>query len=195
MNQKDVIEVEYEARLMIDEAIYQSFLKKYRNSNCVELVNVNTYFDTIDKSLTNNHMVLRVREIDGNKRELTLKIKGQNGDEELTHQLTSNEYHNLMENNVLPNCTAKDKLLELDTNLDEIKIVATLKTERLEVHYRNHIFVIDKNYYRNKIDFNVEVESTGKNQAISLLNDHMKKYGLSYKKGYISKSRRAILDL
>lgn len=195
MSQKDVIEVEYEARLMVDEKTYLSLLEKYRKEEHVELVNVNTYFDSEDKYLTNHHMVLRVREIDESKNELTLKIKGENGDEELNHILTISEYKGMLEKNILPECSAKEKLLELKIDLTKLKKITTLKTERLEVHYSDHIFVIDKNYFRNKVDFNVEVESTSKNSAISYLNDHVKEYGLSYKKGYISKSRRAILDL
>ena len=71
----------------------------------------------------------------------------------------------------------------------------TLKTKRLEVNFEDYLLVIDKNFYNNKIDFNIEVESTSRELAQKYLIETISKYGITYKKDYVSKSRRAILKL
>ena len=64
-----------------------------------------------------------------------------------------------------------------------------------EIIEKDYVLVIDKNYFRDRVDFNVEVESTSKEKAISCLNTYFSPFGVEYKKGYISKSRRAIFSL
>ena len=197
MSQKEFENYEYEARAMISESIYKSLTEKFFFSdiNKKALVNINTYFDNDSLFLSNNHMVLRIREVNENERELTLKIKGEKGDIEINHSLTSYEYKNMMEKSIVPASNVKNKLVELGLSLSEVKMIVTLKTERLEVHYPKYTFVIDKNYFRDKVDYNVEVESSSKRRAIHHLNKEMKDFKIKYKKGYISKSRRAIFDL
>ena len=196
MNQKEFENYEYEARAMISESIYKSLTEKFffLDINKKAIVNINTYFDSKELFLSNNHMVLRIREIDDNEKELTLKIKGEKGDIEINHPLTSNEYKDMMDKSIIPPSNVKNKLVEFGLSLSDIKMIVSLKTERLEVYYPKYTFVIDKNYFRNKIDYNVEVESNSKRRAIHYLNKEMKEFNIKYKKGYISKSRRAIVD-
>ena len=79
MNNKNKISMEYEARVFINEQKYELIKRQYLNLGdiCRVFVNKNTYFDTADLYLTNHHIVLRIREIDDSKKELTLKIKGE----------------------------------------------------------------------------------------------------------------------
>ena len=80
-------------------------------------------------------------------------------------------------------------------DLDRIKLIASLKTERKEIQFPEYLFVIDKNYYNDKVDFNLEVESTSKKLAKEYLNQIISKFNIENKKDYISKSRRAIYNL
>ena len=197
MHKNDFINMEYEARSMINESQYEQILSDFKKKNNKKRfsVNSNTYFDYEDLYLTNHHMVLRTRSISENQFELTLKVKGENGDKEINHLLTFNEYKDIRENVSFPNSLVKDELIKLGIDLSKLKLIADLNTERLEIFYKNHIVVIDKNYFRNRMDYNVEVESISKKSAIFELNRHFSKYEVTYKKGYISKSRRAIFDL
>ena len=197
MNKNDYINMEYEARLMINEKEYSEILDYYSKSYKEKryLSNFNTYFDSEDLYLTSNYMVLRTRQIDQNKYELTLKIKGRKGDIELNHILDNNQYQEMREKVHIPDSEILDKLNELNIDINKLKLIADLRTDRVEIQYKKFLLVIDKNYYRNRIDYNVEVESYSKNAAIKYLNEKMKRFGLQYKKGYISKSRRAIFDL
>ena len=197
MKNNDFINMEYEARAMVSEKQYQEILAHFLKSkqDKKQFTNFNTYFDYEDLFLTNNHMVLRTRQIGENEYELTLKIKGDNGDVEYNTSLTSIQYEEMRNNTTIPDSAVKEKLLENNINLNKLQLITDLKTDRLEIYLENYIVVIDKNYFRNRVDYNVEVESTSKESAISLLNQTFEPFGVIYKKGYISKSRRAIFNL
>ncbi len=197
MVNNEFINMEYEARAMISSEQYINILKEFKSSkySYEELVNVNNYFDYEDLTLTNNHIVLRTRDINSKEFELTIKIKGENGDTEINLPLDKNTYININLNVEIPDSKIKDQLLSLNINLNKLKLITSLKTERLEIKVDNGLLVLDKNTYNNKVDYNVEVESNSKENAIIFLNNFFSKFGVTYKKGYISKSRRAIFKL
>ena len=197
MNVNDNINMEYEARVMINEEQYLNIRNHYLASSYPkqELVNENYYFDTIDLKLSSSHKVLRMRKINAEKYELTLKISKEKGSVEINFPLTSNESDELINNGHIQSNEITKKLLENGVDSSAIKLIASLKTERLEVSLENCLLVIDKNYYRGKIDFNVEVESDAEDYAKSQLLAIIQPFGVEYKKDYISKSRRAIYNL
>ena len=197
MEVNDNINMEYEARVMINEEQYINIRKHYLNSKYPkeEIINENFYFDTEDLKLTSSHKVLRMRKINNSKYELTLKIKGENGDIEINHKLTDKEKDDLLENSIISYPPILDKLKESNIDPSSIRYITNLKTERLEVRLEYCLLIIDKNYYRNKIDFNLEVESSAKSLAKSQLEEIIKPFGLSIKKDYINKAKRAIYNL
>ena len=197
MEVNDNINMEYEARVMINEEQYINIRKHYLNSKYPkeEIINENFYFDTEDLKLTSSHKVLRMRKINNSNYELTLKIKGENGDIEINHKFTDKEKDNLLENSIISYPQILDKLKESNIDPSSIRYITNLKTERLEVRLEYCLLVIDKNYYRNKVDFNLEVESSAKSLAKSQLEEIIKPFGLSIKKDYINKAKRAIYNL
>ena len=197
MEVNDNINMEYEARVMINEEQYINIRKHYLNSKYPkeEIINENFYFDTEDLKLTSSHKVLRMRKINNSKYELTLKIKGENGDIEINHKLTDKEKDDLLENSIISYSPILNKLKESNIDPSSIRYITNLKTERLEVRLEYCLLIIDKNYYRNKIDFNLEVESSAKSLAKSQLEEIIKPFGLSIKKDYINKAKRAIYNL
>lgn len=194
MVKNENINIEYEARAMISESQYHAILRDLP-VNVNKTTNTNNYFDYEDLFLTNHHMVLRTRNINENKYELTLKIKGEDGDIEHNLLLDYKDYVSINENILIPNSEVKDKLLENNIELKRLKKITTLVTERIDFKLDKALIVIDKNSYNNKIDYNVEVESDSKESAIKYLDQYFAKYGVKYKKGYIFKSRRAIFKL
>ena len=192
-----LINNEYEARAMISESQYQEIHDYFSkvDEEKRSLVNINYYFDDDKGNIIKNGMVLRIREIDGQNYELTLKIKEENSDKELNLPLCIENKDEYINNFVITNKEMIKELKARNVDVSKIKFLISLKTERLEVTYPNFILVIDKNEYNNIIDYNVEVESTSRREAISLLNKHFSPFGVTYKKGYISKSRRAFLSL
>ena len=197
MEVNDNINMEYEARVMINEEQYINIRKHYLNSKYPkeEIINENFYFDTEDLKLTSSHKVLRMRKINNSKYELTLKIKGEKGDIEINHKLTDKEKDDLLEKSIISYSPILNKLKESNIDPSSIRYITNLKTERLEVRLEYCLLVIDKNYYRNKIDFNLEVESSAKSVAKSQLEEIIKPFGLKIKKDYINKAKRAIYNL
>ena len=192
MNVNDKVSMEYEARVMIDEKQYDSIKSFYLNKKEPKKIftNKNTYFDDEDLYLTYHHMVLRIRQIDEDKKELTLKIKEKDGDIEIT----SDKYDSLLKGK-LDDLEMIEALKLRGADPSKLKIVTTLITERIEIPYDNYLLVIDKNYYNDKVDYNIEVESSSREEAEKYLLEIIKPFNVKYKKDYISKSRRAILKL
>ena len=197
MNVNDNINMEYEARVMINEEQYLNIRNHYLSSSYLkeELVNENYYFDTEDLKLSNSHKVLRVRKINNQKYELTLKIQEEKGCLEINYPLTSNEKDELFNSSVIPSKEIKDKLSSIGVVPSKIKYITDLKTERLEVKLDECLLVIDKNYFRGRVDYNIEVESDSETHAKSQLLSIIKPFGVTYKKDYINKARRAIYNL
>ncbi len=197
MNVNDNINMEYESRVMIDEILFNKiknfYLSNYPES--ISLTNHNFYFDTEDLFLTKNHVVLRVRCINDCDYELTLKVKGEKGDIELNHHLKEQEAKKIIKDFKVTAKIILEKLKEYPIDLNNIKLITDLKTERIEFSFPNYLFVIDKNYYRGRVDYNLEVEASSKKEAKKYLKDICKKFAVSYKKDYISKSKRAIYNL
>lgn len=194
MKKIDFVNKEYESRVMVSEEQYHQILSHYSKSHSKKeySVNVNKYFDYDDLYLTLHNIVLRARSIDENNYELTLKIKGEKSDLELNHILNKEQYEEMKKKVTIPESPLLDKLNELNIDIDRLKMIVGLKTERLEIQYKNHLLVIDKNYFNNIVDYNVEVESYDRNTAKRYLLKHVLPFGVEYKNGYIPKSRRAI---
>ena len=197
MSGNDNINMEYEARLILDENEY-SRLKEFYTSkypNYRFIVNENFYFDTKDLYINNHNSMLRVRSIDESKFELTLKIDKPEGCIEINHLLTDKEKNELFIKGIIPKSNIKDKLEKMNIRPGDISLITNLKTERIEIDFEDYLFVLDKNYFRNRVDFNLEVESASNSLAKSKLLAIIAPFNIEYKNGYITKSRRAIYDL
>lgn len=196
MSVRGSISLECEARVMIDEKTYVEMKDFYlsKAKSYKSFTNKNIYIDTEGLYLVNHHMVLRIREIDESKAELTLKVGGNNGDTEYNYSFkNAAELDYFIKNLDIPYDKIKEALLENNIDLSKLKIITTLVTERIEIPHRTYLFVIDKNYYDDIIDYNLEVEADSLAKAIRNLNRLGKLFNVKYKKGYVSKSHRAVL--
>jgi len=189
---------EYESRLMLTEEQYFFIVTYYMNiePNKHFLQNANHYYDTDDLYLRNHHMTLRVRIINDVRSELTLKIKGKNGDDEITDGLSPKEQELLLEQNIFPYGQVRNRLMLLPYSLDKYHLIASLYNRRLEIESEDHLLVIDKNTYGDMVDYNLEVESSKDiTHANALLQEYINKFNLTPAKGkYVGKARRAIKE-
>ena len=105
-----------ETRLMLTEEQYFFIVTYYMNiqPNKHFLQITNHYYDTDELNLTKDQrMTLRVRIINDVKSELTLKIKGEDGDEEVTDGLSPKEQELLLEQNIFPYGQVRNRLMLL----------------------------------------------------------------------------------
>lgn len=183
--------IEIEKRVMLNEEEYNKLLQyAFTYSNRKETVLINHYFDDENLSLRNAHHMLRIRSINNDEFELTLKVKGDKGDLEINEPLNKYEVDNLIKKLVIEN-EEINNFIRNDTD-KEIKYITSLKTERIEIEFDNYLFVLDKNYYSDVIDYDLEIESTDLNVAIETIKKYCSDFHLQYSSSYKSKSRRAI---
>ena len=187
---------EYEARLMLDEDKYffivTYFMNLYPNKQFLQ--NTNYYFDTDDLFLRSQHITLRVRTINDIKSELTLKIKGSEGDEEINDGLSPKEADLLINQNIFPYGQVRNQLMLLPYSLDKYHLIAVLYNRRLEIEFEDYLLVIDKNTYGDVIDYNLEVESqVNIKHAKEVIQSYIARFDLSVsKEKYVGKATRAI---
>ena len=183
--------IEFEKRVMLSIEQYQALYEYAQTlANKESMVLVNHYFDDEDLSLRKAHKMLRIRNINNDEYELTLKVKGDNGDLEINHPLSNKEVNELLHSFKCPNTEINNYLKE--TTSKEIKYITTLKTERIEAHIDNYLFVLDKNHYSDIVDYDLEIEANDIEVAEQMIKKYCSTFGMQYDEHYKSKSRRAI---
>ncbi|NCU18895.1 CYTH domain-containing protein [Pallidibacillus pasinlerensis] len=132
----------------------------------------NEYFDTEDFALKKLGCALRIRQKNG-KYEFTLKETKEIGLLETNEQISEEARKKLIEENLFPEGKIAEKLRKLNISLEKVKYFGSLKTERKELPHYDGILVLDKSYYLNIVDFELEYEvedyETGKQHFINLL--------------------------
>ena len=189
---------EFESRIMLTSDEYLSivsfYMKLYPNKHFLQ--NTNFYFDSDELFLRKQGITLRMRVINDLSSELTLKVKGNDGDLEINDPLNLNQYKLLKENNIFPDGEVKKYLLALPYSLSEYKPVAVLYNRRLEIENEDHLLVIDKNAYGNIVDYNLEIETKDNIEtAQKYLKEYIDKFHLTLlKQKYQGKATRAIKE-
>ena len=134
--------------------------------------------------------MLRIRNINDKDFEMTLKVKGDKGDLEINHEVSNKEVDKIIKKFY----SVSEEISSHVNNVTnkEIKYITSLKTERVEIEFEDYLFVLDKNYYSDVIDYDLEIESKSIKKAKKVIKKYCKQYSLQYSKDYKSKSRRAI---
>lgn len=171
------LEIEFKSGLTKKE--YETLIKKYDLKDKI-FTQTNYYFDTENFDLINNHIILRIREKDCNIK-LTSKTKEENGSLEKHIILEKDKAFEMIKNGF------NAKIIDLDYN---VKMIASLKTERTKMNYKTGVIFLDKNTYYDTVDYEIEFEAKNKlDGAIdfdNFLNDNdLKQVNLE------SKSKRA----
>lgn len=192
-------EKELEERVMINRDQFLE-IEKYIQENYPNVKTIyqkNRYFDDKDRTVRKIHNMLRIRSFRSCKmRELTYKIKGEEGDIEYTQSLSHYWFYQITRYSRLPEGIVKDKLLEDGVDINSLKMLIDLFTRRMEVKIDDYLFVIDINLYNGICDYNIEIESdVSKKHAKEIILKYCEKFGLEYQEKYITKSKRAFLSL
>lgn len=169
--------LECEKRVMLNFEQYQHLLAEYmaKDPRFSFLEIENTYLDDKKGSIHTAHNVLRIRKTNGKDEELTLKIKGDNGDIEINETVS---HHPEIDR-------------ELGISFSEFHPIVSLRTNRLEAHIDDYLVVIDQNIYNGIIDYDLEVEADSIAKAEKVILEICNKHNIEYKKEYLSKSARA----
>lgn len=177
--------IERELKILINEEIYQNIANSYDFHIPIE--QTNTYYDDKNKTIKNMHGALRIRTIH-DQYFFTLKIKK----DEYTHYEFEKEIDtNILENIQDPEILQWLKKYNIPKNL---KQTATFTTIRRTYDFNNGELCLDKTFYPNHTDYELEYEYTNDHDGISFFNSILKPYHLEWKKNCPSKIARAFLD-
>ena len=192
-------EKELEERVMINKSQFLE-IEKYLQENFHNVKTIyqkNRYLDDKNNSIRSNHRVLRIRSFRSCKmRELTYKVKGDEGDIEYSLQLSHYWFYQITRYSRLTEGQVKEKLLEDGVDINSLKMLVELYTRRMEVKIDNYLFVLDTNLYNGICDYNIEIESSvSKKHAKEVLLQYCEKFDIEYKDTYVVKSKRAFDSL
>ena len=168
-------ELEIEFKNILEEDEYQHLLSVFSISEDENIIQENFYFDTREFSLKNLGSALRIREKNGTYT-LTLKQPVERGLLETHQVLTEEEAKQMLNGGNIIEGEVASIIKGLSIEPLDIVFFGSLITKRAEVEYNNGLLVLDKSYYLNKIDFEVEYEVTdevsGKEAFIELLQQY-----------------------
>ncbi|WP_453990443.1 CYTH domain-containing protein [Bacillus nitroreducens] len=168
-------ELEIEFKNLLEEAEYNLLLTEFSLGEDKKIIQENFYFDTPEFSLKNHGSALRIREKKG-LYTLTLKQPVARGLLETHQVLTEEEAHQMLNGGRLVEGEVSTILKTLSIAPTDVTYFGSLKTKRAEVEYNNGLLVLDKSYYLNTTDFEVEYEVTneiiGKKVFLELLNQY-----------------------
>ena len=173
--------VEIEFKCKIDEKTYEKLINKLDLGNRI-FEQTNFYFDTPEKTLLNQKLVLRIRKKSENYYKITLK---------------SQSVHETFEKHVL---LTKEKALDMlsngfDTNeyFDFSYFVthqATLINHRASVIHESGKLFLDKSEYNNTTDYEIEYEAIDYSKGLQIFNKFLENENIPFVKSK-KKSERA----
>ncbi|MFV0379361.1 MAG: CYTH domain-containing protein [Anaerorhabdus sp.] len=172
---KSNLEIEY--KMLLTEKEYLTLLNNLQNSKIVDQTNI--YYDT-NPSLVKRNMGCRIRIIDS-EYFFTLKIKQDIGIKEVEFEIPSLDLDNDKIRNVF------DKY-----NIKDIKKVGELRTIRHIYTFEQGIICLDKNFYNDKVDYEIEYELFEGFNDYTFLVNLLKNNDINYIPNTISKLERCL---
>ena len=159
--------MEFEAKNLLTEQEYQLLVTHFNHNK--SKTQINYYFETNDFLLKSKGAALRIRELN-NQYTLTLKQPEQDGLLE-THVKINEEIKNQW---LAGKCVVipqfKSQLDKLGINPEKLKYWGNLRTDRIEIEQEQVTIVLDKSFYNNTIDYELEIEANSMTRAKDKLN-------------------------
>ena len=165
MNQE--IEIEY--KVLLSKEKFAELLKSLNFPN-EPFTQTNYYFETPDFTLKNNHSALRIRKKDSSYI-VTLKEPHPQGILETHDTISEEKFQDAISNNnlIAPNCIKQ--LNKKNIYIDNIKYIGFLTTERYEFTENGLIYVLDKSFYNQIIDYELEIEAPSEGIGLNKFNE------------------------
>ena len=149
--------LEIEFKTLLSEENYQKLLPLFLANPSVKQDNY--YFDTPDFAIKQAKMALRIRTYH-DYAELTVKIPQDDtiGNWEYNQKLTLVQSQNIISGEALPEGEIKDLLTQKGIQITHLKPLGKLTTVRYELKNNIGLLALDKSYYFNTIDYELEIE-------------------------------------
>lgn len=189
--------IEIEAKVLLSEEEYDAIVKYLHLERYKKIEQTNHYVDTIDRVLKKNDIALRIRE--NQDFVLTLKTPLSEGLLEKNQSINWREYSDLEDKGIFPQGDIKNFLEICCFDTRALKVLASLKTIRIELELDDGLLCLDKNIYGKNgeiVDYELEVESTSMEKAEETASKILKEVGITeFKFNTHSKQSRAIASI
>ena len=189
--------IEIEAKVLLSEEEYDAIVKYLHLERYKKIEQTNHYVDTIDRVLKKNDIALRIRE--NQDFVLTLKTPLSEGLLEKNQSINWREYSDLEDKGIFPQGDIKNFLEICCFDTRALKVLASLKTIRIELELDDGLLCLDKNIYGKNgeiVDYELEVESTSMEKAEETASKILKEVGMTeFKFNTHSKQSRAIASI
>lgn len=168
--------VEIEYKTLLKKSEYLNFFNCLNFSENEVFLQENIYFDTADFQLKKQNMGLRIRKF-ADSAEATLKVPQEVGLLEITDKLPLSEAEEAIAADRFPNVpNIKKQLTRSEISLDQLTIIAQLKTKRGEKQIQLGLIALDENWYGPAHDYELELEvqdsGTDKQTFLDFLAEH-----------------------
>ena len=181
--------IEIEAKALVKEEDYNVLKAAYKNHP--SYVQTNYYVDDESRHLAKEGIALRVRERNG-AYEMTLKTPLSQGLLEKNERLSKEQFLAFKEQGSFPKCDLVRFLTMLEFNVDELKILTSLTTERIDIETNDGLLSIDKNDYSGNTDYEVEFEYNNMEGAKHILRSLLAQHGVYAPFSKLTKVNRAM---
>lgn len=173
-------EIEIEFKVLLSEDQYERLATSLPFPK-VPVTQINHYFETDDFALRSQKSALRIREKRG-KYFLTLKELHEEGILETHDELNKEEFASWLNGQPIPKRHTTERLKLLGIAVNEFKYFGALTTERKtftggEIHY-----FLDKSYYHDTVDYELEIEAPNKEKGLRAFRAILNKYRIERKK-------------
>lgn len=147
--------IEIEAKVLLNESDFRKLTSLFEQEGGYSQTNY--YIDSEDRILAKQGIALRVREKNGSF-EMTLKAPLSEGLLEKNCSLSAEEFSSLRKGEGFPAKDIDRFLTMLDIDVPSLKVLTSLTTHRIDVHYEGGLLSLDENEYSGKKDYEAEFE-------------------------------------
>lgn len=174
--------IENEFKVMLTAEQYENLRKLY---DFATLTQVNHYFDTDALEMSERHITVRVRELDGR---FFLQMK-------LPTSVNFSRVELSKELETLPETLSGAELSALSgVECPDVKRLGALKTTRSVWKFDGGEVDLDRSEYFGKTDFELEIEFTDEQAARTVLNEISSKLGITGNSSVCAGKVRRFLD-
>ncbi len=181
--------IEIESKALVSKEEYERLLVRFKDYASFQQTNY--YIDTPKNHLRVDGLGLRIRERDS-RYEMTLKAPLSQGLLEKTAHLRKEQFDAFMNDGVFPDNDLKRFLTMLDIDVDDLRVLASLTTERTDIPYLGGKLSLDKNCYNGLTDYEIELEFNNEADAEALLKTLFEEEGIHFELNKRPKSIRAL---
>lgn len=176
-------QIEKEFKNLLTKEEYEQLLVHYQLDESAAIHQTNTYYDTDDRQLQSLKMGLRIRTYDDDA-ELTLKVLLQENEQlEITDALSLVEANQLISDKKIKNAGHVASMLKKETiDLDRLKPVGQLSTVRHTFSGEGGVYFLDKSYYQDQKDYELEFETEDLEKGLILFNTFLTHHEIKERK-------------